>query len=269
MVIERICSFDTELKPFLTEMGFSSDYTGQLLREKKNVQINGRTYDVDFTLKKGDVVRVTVEDEKTDIWPSDGEIDIVYEDEYFLVVNKPSCLASVPTIRHYSDNLCSRVAGYYVRTNQGCGIHIINRLDYETKGLVVFAKNRFVCNIAKKCRIEKMYSATVEGILKEKEGIVDRPIYKEGKNKKRLIDERGMKAVTAYRVVSESEEGSFLEFTLKTGRTHQIRLHMASLGHPLTGDTLYGRKEGHFDLCCRKISFVFPLNGNEYKFELE
>ncbi|MCR5458048.1 MAG: RluA family pseudouridine synthase [Clostridiales bacterium] len=264
MQIKQIVKEETELEKLLDELGFSKDYSSELLRKKKCIRINGQAYCKDFFLKPGDIVEIAIEDECSDILCSDTYPDVIYEDDCFLVVNKPKNLASIPTIAHYTDNLASRVKKYYEETRQSCGIHILNRLDYETRGVVLFAKNRFISNIARNCEIIKQYKATVIGILEEKHGIIDKPILKVGHNKKRIIDSRGKKSVTEYTVTEEKGNYSRLLFKLHTGRTHQIRVHMASIGHPLTGDSIYGDGKGEFDLTCFSIEFIFPLNEKHY-----
>ena len=268
MQIKHVVKEETELITLLTELGFSKDYSSELLRKRTDIKINGQVYGKNYMLHPGDVVEIETGDERSDIPVSIVNPVILFEDEYFLAVNKPQNLASIPTIAHYEDNLASRVKKHFEDTDQKCGIHILNRLDFETAGVVVFSKNRFIANMAKKCEIHKVYEATVQGILKEKSGVIDKPILKVGNSKKRIIDESGKRAVTEYKVIDETGKTSRVEFVLVTGRTHQIRIHMASINHPLIGDKLYGTGEGQIDLKFKHIDFVLPINGKDYSFDL-
>jgi 23S rRNA pseudouridine1911/1915/1917 synthase len=268
MVITKTCDKKTDLKNLLADLGFSKDYSSLLLRKKENISINDKPYDKNYNLDCQDVVKIYIEDEKSDYSAVKKDIDVLFEDEYFIGLNKPKGLASIPTRAHYDDNLCGRLKYYFEKNNESSGIHILNRLDFETSGVVVFSKNRFIAHLVKSCDIEKVYVATAIGVFEQEHGFVNKPILKLDNNKKRVIDEKGKNAVTEYKVLSESINESKLEFILHTGRTHQIRLHMASIGHPLTGDSLYGDEKGTFDLTCKSIKFFFVLNGKDYSFSV-
>lgn len=202
-------------------------------------------------LQKGQVLIVRLyEDTENagDIVPIDGEIDIVYEDEDLIVLNKPGDMVVHPSYAHYTDSLSNFLAGYYKRTGQNHVIRTVGRLDRETSGLVMFAKNRHAAallggqkdNMSKR----KEYLALCHGIFENAEETIDAPIRrKPGDRMIREIHPDGKEAVTHYHVERQLEDYALVRLHLDTGRTHQIRVHMSCIGHPLLGDNFYGREE--------------------------
>ena len=185
-------------------------------------------------------------DNSSEIVPNDIPIDIVYEDEDLIVVNKPGNMVVHPSYCHYTDSLSNALSGYYQRTNQNHVIRVIGRLDRETSGLIIFAKNRHsaallsdqVGNMSRR----KEYIALCSGFFEQKEGTVNAPIWENPKEKMiREVRPDGKEAITHFKVIRQFEDFSLVRLWLETGRTHQIRVHMAYLGHPLLGDSLYGK----------------------------
>ncbi len=270
MKFKYIVDEEAVIKSFLIKKEFSLTIINKLLTEKTNIFINGKVYNGNYKLKTKDSIEIILE-EKTNVKPINKEIDIVFEDELFLVVNKPKGLVTIPSKRHFEDSLAGRVANYFIGKN--IGIHIINRLDINTCGLIVFAKSQYIQSIMAKEKIEKKYYAKVYGILNEKEGIIDKKIDRESKGSvKRIISENGKRAITKYKVILEENDSSLLDIELLTGRTHQIRVHMSNISHPLIGDTLYNEycdSDKDFYLCAYSIKFKCRYNNKEYCFKIK
>ena len=202
-------------------------------------------------------------------------LNIVYEDDAILIINKPPNIAIHPSILHYNDSLANGVKYYFDEINLHRKIRPVNRLDFNTSGLVLFAKNQYV----QECLISQMknhtfckeYIAVVSGNFKEKSGIINLPIArKENSIIERCISETGQKAITHYEVLQEFTDISVVKCILETGRTHQIRLHMSAIGHPLIGDSMYGITSNFIDrqaLHSSKISFIHPISKEYMSFE--
>lgn len=210
-------------------------------------------------------------EDNSNILPKDFPLDIIYEDDWFLVVNKPPHIPVHPSMLHYEDSLSNGVKFYFDLIGLQKKIRPVNRIDKDTSGLVVFAKNEYVqedfIRQMKTGDFKKDYIAIVEGDFKEKKGTINAPISrKENSIIERCVHPNGAPSITHYEVLREFNiQGipiSILKCKLETGRTHQIRVHMAYLGHSLLGDDLYG---GNTSLLNRQalhsssISFVHPI----------
>lgn len=201
-------------------------------------------------------------------------ISILYEDDCLLIVEKPSGLSCHPGPGHYLDNLGSMEMAYCQEKGEEYPIRQIGRLDKDTSGIVVFAKDKVTAarlwQQRREGTLQKTYYAVVHGRLRPAEGIIDSPMGKvPGEKNKMCVCPGAMSAITNYRVIREEnyegKELSVVECTLVTGRTHQIRVHMASLGHPLFGDRIYGIPDGAPGLCLHagKIRLLQPFTGKE------
>lgn len=272
MVLEYKINEKIDIKSFLLKNSFSLNIVNKLLNEKSNIFINNNVYTNNYTLNFGDTLKVVITDEKSTVIPIKKDIDIVYEDEYFLVVNKPKDLATIPSFSHYENNLAGRVLNYFNSQNYNIGIHIVNRLDYATCGIVVFAKNKFIHQLMSKVEICKKYRCVAKGIFENDNGIINAKIDRISTSSiKRAVLASGKTAITKYNVISTDGNNTLLDIELLTGRTHQIRVHMLHIGHPLIGDTLYGDTQNppsSFYLCSYFISFTFPINNKQYFFDL-
>lgn len=210
-----------------------------------------------------------------------GTVDILYEDEDMVCVNKPPGLAVHPGHGHYSDTLANYLVYYYRERGREIRIRAVGRLDKDTSGVIVFAKNRLTAaRLGESASaVEKEYCALVQGFLREKAGCIEKPLAKKAEMLNQMeVSASGSRAVTHYRVLREYRadkerdlEYSLVNLKLETGRTHQIRVHMASIGHPLLGDSVYGGADAGKNeiqraaLHCYRVKAVQPFTGKIIK----
>ena len=205
-------------------------------------------------------------------------LDIIYEDEYYLVLNKPAGIAVHPSILHYDNSLSNGVKYYFDSINLKKKIRPVNRIDKDTSGLVVFAKNEYIQECLSKQmnlkQFNKEYIAIVEGFVEEPKGTIDLPIArKENSIIERCISPNGDKSITHYEILREGHINdtnfSVVKCILETGRTHQIRVHFSSIGHPLLSDTLYGNSSSLISrqaLHSFQMKFVHPITNKNVKY---
>ena len=225
-----------------------------------------------YLVKKGDLLTIEFDEVLNEkIVSNQSNLEILYEDDDLMVVNKPHDLAIQPSKRHQEDNLISRIKAFFINQEITSNIHIVNRLDYATSGLVLVAKNGYIHHqLTSKNHVYKKYQALVVGQLIEKEGTINLPIARlVDEEIKRGVSEAGKSAITHYRVLVEYENTSLLELVLETGRTHQIRVHMSHIGHPLLGDKLYGTEEKRLYLDCYYMEFIHPQTNKKLTFSKE
>lgn len=210
------------------------------------VKINGKVVRMNYVVKPEDKVEVQLsKEESQDIQPEPMDLSIVFENEDVLVVNKPPYMVCHPTRSHVTGTLANGVLYYFKETGQNCIVRLVNRLDMNTSGIVIIAKNQYAHMFLSKAMgndsFKKKYKAIVHGKLTSQSGTLDLPIYRPTEDSiKRVVDERGQRSITHYKVIKASEHISLVELQLETGRTHQIRVHLNHIGHPIVGDTLYG-----------------------------
>lgn len=210
------------------------------------ITVDGEVVWVNRRLHEGNILRVVITDHAPDsIIPSEGRLDIVYEDEDLICINKPSGIVVHPSHGHYADSLANYLAYYFNEKGEPHEIRTIGRLDKDTSGLLLFGKSRSAVGLMDAQAAEgtrtKVYLALCEGEFAESEGYVDTPIMRafDG-NIKRVAKDGGDTAFTSYKVEAQYEGFALVRLSLMTGRTHQIRVHMSHIGHPLLGDPLYG-----------------------------
>ena len=245
------------------------------LKNENAILLNGETTYIDKQLNADDKININFdyEEDNSNIVPTKMDLDIVYEDDWMIIINKPSNLTVHPTMMHYDDSLSNGIRYYFDKIGLKKKIRPVNRLDKDTSGLVVFAKCEYIQEELKNQMttddFKKEYTTIVEGILDNKKGIINSPISrKEGSIIERCIDDQGAPSITEYEVLNENKDKNYslIRCNLKTGRTHQIRVHFSSIGHPLLGDDLYGGKLDLIDrqaLHCSKISFIHPITKNK------
>lgn len=269
-----------ELSHFLLKKGFSRRAVNNAKNRGGMLLVNHHRRHTGYRLKEGDVVHFLMGQEKENpaLRPSDKPLEVVAEASDYLVVNKPAGLLSIPSGFHHEDAVINRVLSYFQKQGADPAYikpHIVTRLDQDTSGLVLLGKNAIAHDrFAKlgKNRFIKRYHAIVHGNFPEDEltGLIDKPLARVGETVKREVNPNGQKSLTAYRVIDQVPGASLVELRLLTGRTHQIRVHMMSLGHVLFGDDLYGAKD-HFArqaLNCFYLSFPDPFSGKKQTIEL-
>ena len=248
---------------FLKENGFSENFITNLRKVKGYILIDNQIATTKSFLPKNATLSICNNpNQKTTIMHCILPLDIVYEDAYYLLVNKPSGISTMPNRSHYSENLGGAICHYLQNNQPDFTLRILNRLDKDTSGLVLVAKNSIAQKDIK--NIEKTYLALCEGVIDEP-CTISKPILTVRDNgvnqQKRVVSEQGQAATTFVLPIKTIENTTLLSITLKQGRTHQIRLHLSSIGHPLVGDALYGKASdriNHAALCCNKLSFYHP-----------
>ncbi len=237
------------------------------------ITLNGEKAFVTVRAKENDLLIIRMYDEASkNIEPSDLPLDIIFEDEDILVVNKPRNMPTHPSLNHYTDTLANAVMNYY--RDKNFTFRVITRLDRNTSGLVLIAKNKISAQILSKQmedkKIKKEYYAICRGCPDEKNGIIDIPIKrKEYSGILRIADPSGKEAYTEYSVVDTKEDLSLIKLIPHTGRTHQLRVHLAYIGTPIYGDELYGSDtQAHAEtlLHCRQLKLFHPMTNKEILF---
>lgn len=255
----------------------------QKLIKNHDVKVNGDVQKPSYPVHEGDLVTVTMEEAKeTAIVPEDIPLDILYEDDDLLIVNKPKGMVVHPSAGHYSGTLVNAVM-YHCRDSLS-GINgeirpgIVHRIDMDTTGSLIVCKNDeshiHIAQQIKEHSVNRIYVGIVCGNLKEDQGTIEGSIGRSPANRKKMAinEKNGKPAITHYQVLERFGSYTYVQFKLETGRTHQIRVHMASIGHPLLGDELYGGTRNSFKhlkgqtLHARTIGFVHPHTGEYMEF---
>lgn len=252
----------------------------QKLIKDGNVLVNGQSVNVSYKVKIGDIIEYSLDlNEDTDITPEDIPIDIVYEDDDLLVINKASGMVVHPAPGHYTGTLVNALL-YRFNLNSGEANRpgIVHRLDKDTSGLMLVAKNEFIheklSEMIGKKDVERKYLAIVDGLIKHDTGTIDAPIGRDTNNRQKMAvtDVNGKDSITHFKVLERFDNNTFIECILETGRTHQIRVHMNYIGYPINNDPLYGRgKATEFGqmLHSYSIKFNHPRTGKELSFRVD
>ncbi len=259
----RGISGEMKIREYLKKrLGLSTSLIAQVKYD--NVKLNGEIVYMRAIVKNGDVIEITLPDEDSEcVEPMDVPIEIVYEDEYIIAVNKPKNMPVHPSRGNHLPTVANAIRSYIGRPFV---FRAINRLDRDTSGIVLIAKDRIsgakLYQAMKERRFEKTYLAVIEGVPSDKHSFIDAPIAREAEGEmRRVVREDGKKCVTEYELVEAYQNGtSLIKVIPHTGRTHQIRVHMAHIGHPLVNDFLYGtRGEDTYSLHCASLSFPHPF----------
>ena len=262
---------------YLKSQGYSSANITAIKKMPNNVVVNGQWVHMNRKLSAGEVLTVNISEDNSSekIPPVKIALDIVYEDEDIIVINKPAGLPIHPSLNHYEDSLANGLAYYYESQGKPFIFRCANRLDKNTSGLTVIAKHLVSANIlstmVKNRQFHREYYAIVRGTLAEKTGTIDAPIGRvDDSIITRQVDfENGERAVTHYEVIKENNGHSLVSIHLETGRTHQIRVHFKYIGHPLIGDYLYNPDFEYMNrqaLHSHKIEFTHPISGSPMSF---
>lgn len=255
----------------------------QLLIEEGNVKVFEKIKKSNYKLKVSDEVWVNVPDNKElELEPEDIPLHILYEDEDVIVVNKPKGLVVHPAPGNYTGTLVNALLFHCKDLSGINGVNrpgIVHRIDKDTSGILVAAKNdnshKALAEQLKEHSMTRIYVALVEGVIKQEEGTVDAPLARHPVERIKIaVVKNGRRAVTHYRVLERFKNNTLVECRLETGRTHQIRVHMAHIGHPLVGDPVYGFKKQRFNLNgqllhAKKLGFIHPATGRYMEFESE
>jgi len=264
------------LREFLKEKQISKTALTEIKFFGGGLFANNVRVTVRYPLKAGDEILVQFPREipSEDVIPEAIPLNIVYEDDYLLVIDKPANMASIPSREHRKGTLANALLHYYQSCGYGATIHIVTRLDRDTTGLMLVAKHRHAHHLfslqQKKYAIKRRYEAIAHGMLEMGSGRIEAPIgRKDTSIIEREVRSDGQQAITNYEVLGGFPDYSHVSLWLETGRTHQIRVHMAHLGHPLAGDTLYGGEKTHIArqaLHSCELSFYHPVREMQLSF---
>ncbi|MDO4789015.1 MAG: RluA family pseudouridine synthase [Johnsonella sp.] len=260
-------------------LGLTRSYIQKLIKDG-NIKVNEKFEKSSYRVDIGDEILLALPDpEEIELMPEDIPLDIYYEDEDLILVNKPKDMVVHPAAGHYSQTLVnallfhckSSLSGINGKLRPG----IVHRIDKDTTGLIIACKNdkahEHIANQLREHSIKRLYRAIVCGVLKEDSGTIDRPLGRNPLDRKKIaICEDGKKSITHYRVLQRFKNHTYIECRLETGRTHQIRVHMASIGHPLLGDVIYGKKDEFKlrgqTLHAMVLGFIHPKSGEYLEF---
>lgn len=255
----------------------------QKLMDDGNVMVNNNFVKSNYKLKLGDVVDIEVpEPKKLDVLPQDIDIDIVYEDDDIIIVNKPKDMVVHPAVGNYDGTLVNALlahcAGKLSDINGVIRPGIVHRIDKDTTGILVVAKNNNahekLSELFRVHDIQRTYIAIVEGVITNDFGKIDAPIGRHPNDRKKMAInfKNGRNAITHFKVLERFSNATLIEVTLETGRTHQIRVHMSSIGYPIMGDSVYGRANKKYNLKgqvlhAKTLGFVHPKTGEYVEFD--
>ena len=256
----------------------------QKLIEDGNVLVNDKPKKISYKIKMGDNIKIYFPEAKeVDIKPQEIPLEIIYEDNDIIVVNKPKGLVVHPANGNPDGTLVNAIMALCKNSLSGIGGEIrpgiVHRLDKDTSGLLIVAKNDLahinLSNQIKEKQVKKIYIALVRGIIKEDYATINMPIGRSTVDRKKMaVRKDGKEAITHFKVLKRYKNYTLLEIKIDTGRTHQIRVHMAEIGHPVVGDMVYSNGKNEFDvkgqmLHAKSLDFKHPITGKEMHLEAE
>lgn len=268
-------SFRMKVSQYLREF---HNYSGRSLRNIE-VYFNGNKVKTTFKLPQEGILIVKEKEKSTDLEAKYLNLDIIYEDDDLLIINKPPFLLTHPTLKKVDITLANGIVYYFNdKYKKKLVPRFVNRLDMNTSGLIVIAKNAFTQSFfqSENANIEKKYLAIAEGIIEDDHFIIEKSIYKDGDRLDRIIDERGQYAKTEFKIIERFKNigVTLVECKLYTGRTHQIRVHLKSINHPIIGDSLYNPESKYNKIVNRQmlhsyfLEFNHPTTGKRLKFDI-
>ena len=282
MELKHIARRAGRLSSFLKEEMEMSTSLMNKLKWQDKLFVNGEPRRADFPVSPGDVITVPLDEPRPEYPAEEGELSIVYEDDHILAVDKPAGMLIHPSRATMTGTLANRVIGYYQKTGQQAAFHPITRLDRDTFGIVLLAKNAHVHaklnELHSRGQLHKTYHARVYGGPKEDSGVIDAPIARrELPSLLRYVNQQGKPSVTEFTVLHREQDTCLLALCPVTGRTHQLRVHCAYLGFPILGDPQYGSEESkayslgkgfsHQLLCAKSLEFTHPITGESMHLE--
>ncbi len=272
MELKHIAWRDARLSAILREdMKISAGLMNRL-KWKELLFVNGQPRHTDYPVKTGDLVCLELPEEAPVYPPEEGPLTILYEDQHLLAVEKPAGMLIHPSRSRLTGTLANYVLSYYQKTGQSCVFHPLTRLDRDTFGVVLLAKNPHIHALLMERPPEKTYEALVYGGPREDAGVIEEPIARRPlPSLLRMVDPAGKPCRTDFRVLEHRAHTTLLELQPITGRTHQLRVHCAYRGYPILGDPQYGSEasqewsrerglEGQL-LCARSLGFFHPVSG--------
>lgn len=276
MELTHIASREGRLSSFLkNEMAMSTGLVNRLKWQNK-ILVNGAPQHNDYTVRPGDVISALLDAENPQYPAEPGELTILYEDDHILAVDKPQGMLIHPSHATMTGTLANRVLAYYQKTGQNCAFHPITRLDRDTFGIVLLAKNAHIHALLNQLhsagQLQKTYHALVLGGPKDDSGVIDAPIARRPlPSLLRYVNfQEGKPSVTRYQVLQRLEGEALLALQPVTGRTHQLRVHCAYMGYPIVGDPQYGipdeSRTGQA-LCAKALDFTHPITGHALHLE--
>lgn len=260
------------LSSFLREELKMSSSLMNKLKWGDGLRVNGTPQRTNYPVEIGDLITVVLDEKMPEYPAEEGPLTVLYEDDWLLAVDKPAGMLIHPSRAKNTGTLANLVAGYYARTGQSSAFHPLTRLDRDTFGVVLLAKNAHVHALLQQGRVQKTYQALTFGGPAEDEGLIDAPIARRPlPSLLRYVDDSGKPSRTAFRVVSRGNTICELELEPLTGRTHQLRIHCAYMGYPILGDPQYANEasgafsEGlglsHQMLCAKSLELKHPMTG--------
>ncbi|MGO3752308.1 MAG: RluA family pseudouridine synthase [Peptoniphilaceae bacterium] len=269
-------SFDIEeerckIREFLNKKNLSSRFIRSSIKNK-NIYLNGRLAEKNLLLKTGDKLSIRFEDERSNAEIQYRHLDIIYEDQDILVINKEPGMVTHTAKDDVKDTLLNYVAGYFYKNNIRRKVRFVNRLDRDTSGIVIVAKNPLAHSKIQdqfQKTTDKHYIAIVDGYVNNEKGLIDKAIGLSSDGIRREVRKDGKQAKTEYEIVKRNQEFSVLKVKLITGRTHQIRVHLKDMGHPILGDTLYFKESKLINrqaLHCYKMTILHPRSNEKIEF---
>lgn len=274
MELKHIATREGRLSSFLLgELNMSSGLMNKL-KWGDSIRVNGTPQRTNYPIRPGDVITVTMEEPEPEYPAQDGPLTILFEDDHLMAVDKPAGMLIHPSRSRFDGTLANFVLGYYRRTGQQSAFHPLTRLDRDTYGVVLLAKNAHVHTLLQQTAVQKTYHALTFGGPVEEQGTIDAPIARLPlPSLLRHVHPEGKPSVTGYRVLEWN--GSLCKLALRpiTGRTHQLRVHCAHMGFPILGDPQYGSPESivysqslgipHQLLCARSLELDHPITGEK------
>lgn len=263
----------------LGEMKLSSSLMNKL-KWGDAIQVNGAPQRTNYPVNSGDVISVRLDEEAPEYPAEEGALTILYEDDYLLAVGKPAGMLIHPSRAKNSGTLANFVYGYYQKTGQKSAFHPLTRLDRDTFGIVLLAKNAYTHTLLQQTKVQKTYHALTFGWLVGDSGTIDAPIDRRPlPSLLRFVGENGKPSRTNWRVLERDEQICKLALEPVTGRTHQLRVHCAHVGHPILGDPQYGSDASqalslemalpYQMLCAKRLTLIHPITGDNLVLESE
>ena len=273
MELKHIAKRDSRLSIILKEEMKISTGLMNRLKWQDRIFVNGQPQHTDYPVKTGDLVTVPLDEPEPEYPAEEGPLAVIYEDDHLLAVDKPAGMLIHPSRSRFDGTLANFVVGYYQKTGQKSAFHPVTRLDRDTFGIVLLAKNSHAHALMQQCDLKKTYHALVLGNWEQEKGIIDAPIARKPlPSLLREVSPEGKPCITEFEVLQRFEGFTKLQLRPVTGRTHQLRVHCAHMGHPILGDPQYGNEESGFGLpsqmlCAKTLEFIHPITGEHQVLE--